>query len=320
MTHYQYPQQSRTERAQLGTPVVQSPQPTSFSQPVAKPQVTGQLAQQPPFSGATVQAGTAQPSQQGAAEYTRQPTPPAQKAASPQSQHLQLEGPSAQRQPQVQPVAQQTQPVTPQVVQPQQVTAPSTQELAQPAVSTQQQLPARAEWAKQPTAQSVQSVPAQQTGAVQAAGSQAASGAQTGSGGQAAGQAQPTGFEQTMSAMPESQFEQQAETSPAKGIPNVGIYETTDELVVFADVPGVNSEDIELVGNENSVTLVANRGEPSVTDGKVIQRECAEELERTIPLPARAEIDEAEATVEDGVVRITLPKNEDVREKRIGIQ
>lgn len=320
MSHYQYTQQPWTERAQLGTRAVQSTQPTGFSQPVQETQVPGRFVQQPSFAATTGDFETQQ-FRQETGQYVGQPAQQAQTFAPAQIEPQQV----ATQEPQ-------------QLAQPQvtarQVDVPAGQRLVQPAVSSQ--LPARSATAQQapfrsdvqfttgieqPMSQSAQTVPAQRTRGVQMAGGQVPGGVQTASGGQAPVRAQPAAGGQTMAAPPEAQIEQESEvTSLTQGMPAVDIYETPDELVIFADVPGCTPEDVELLGNESSVTLVAKRGEPSITNGKSIQRECAEEFERTIPLPARADIEEAEASVEDGVVRTTLPKSEDHREKRIGIQ
>lgn len=336
MTNYQYPQQL-TGQPQLGTPAVQSARQTGFSQPVRESPSTGRLQQQPSVAGTARTVETGQPTQQATGQFVGQPTqqqfsaprgePQAvQSFAEPQLQPRQFEAPTAQRV--AQPVAQ------PQV-QPRQVDAPTPQRPTQFAGSIPQR-PAATELSAQqvPLGTGLQQVPAgiqqpaaesggmltlQQGAPTQVAGSQAPSGVQFAGGGQATAVAQPTGGQQAM-AVPE-EVEQQADLqSLAKGMPAVDIYETPDELAIFADVPGCEPENIELVGNESSVTLVAERGESPMTDAKNIQRECVEQFERTLPLPARADIDEAEATVENGVCRITLPKNEDDREKRIGFQ
>lgn len=339
MTNYQYPQQL-TGQAQLGTPAVPSVRQTGFSQPIRESPSTGRLPQQPSVAGTARTVETGQPTRQATAQNVGQPTqqqfgaspiePQAvQGFAEPQLQPRQFEAPTAQR------VAR---PVTQSQAQLRQVEAPTSQRLTQPTASTRQrfagtelsgqqvplgtgvqQFPAGV-GVQQPTTESSRTLPFQQA-PMQAAASQAPSGVQFAGGAQTAGVTQPTGGQQAMAVPEEFGVEQQAELqSLAKGMPAVDIYEKTDELVIFADVPGCEPENIELVGNENSVTLVAERGESPMTDAKNVQRECVKQFERTLPLPARADIDEAEATVENGVCRITLPKNEDDREKRIGFQ
>lgn len=119
------------------------------------------------------------------------------------------------------------------------------------------------------------------------------------------------------------QFGGQTEGEAAPGLagmPSVDVYETTEEIVVHTDVPGCSSEDVDIRCNANSVTINAERSDRAPGDASVVQLERPTQLERTFALPSRAEIDEAEATVEDGECEITLPKAEEAKEKRIGIQ
>lgn len=105
-----------------------------------------------------------------------------------------------------------------------------------------------------------------------------------------------------------------------RGIPSVDILETPDEIRVFADVPGYDSDDVEVLCDDSTLTILARRDTEEEEDATWIQRERATEIQREFQLPARALVDEAEATCENGVCTITLPKSEEGRQKRIGFQ
>lgn len=105
------------------------------------------------------------------------------------------------------------------------------------------------------------------------------------------------------------------------GTPNVDIFETPDEVTIYADVPGSKSDELEILANDNSITLLASReDEDFEEDADLVLQERPSEFKRSITLPAVADIDAAEATHEDGTCKITLPKREDARQKRIGFQ
>lgn len=105
-----------------------------------------------------------------------------------------------------------------------------------------------------------------------------------------------------------------------RGIIAVDIMETPDELRVYADVPGFDPDDVEVLCDDSTLTLLATRNVEDEDEASWIQRERPTEIQRELQLPARAVVDEAEATIEDGVCTITLPKSEEGRQKRIGFQ
>lgn len=291
MQPHQYPQQPWTESSRPNIEV-QTPQPARFQQPVAERQFSEPQRQQPQFQQATETTQAGHPGD------------------------LQFQGPSTQQPQQPQPQSAQSQFVQPQPVQPQsQLQSP--QQFAPERVSQQRQPAAQLPQTQQPTGRLGGSAPVLWADEGQMAGKALMAGQ--------AKTAGAAGTEQQMagagSAQTVTQPEQQAETAQLKrGVPSVDVHETPDEIVVYADVPGCTPDDVELLGNQNSITLVAKRVDPSLKNAKTIQRERVDEVERTIPLPVSADVEEAEATVEAGVCRITLPKDEEERKKRIGIQ
>lgn len=144
---------------------------------------------------------------------------------------------------------------------------------------------------------------------------------------QAAGQAvqQPTSgaTEATQSGemgVQQGMQSQESATAELRGIPSVDILETPDEIRVFADVPGYEPDDVEVLCDDSTLTILARRDTEEEEDTTWIQRERATEMQREFQLPARALVDEAEAACENGICTITLPKSEEGRQKRIGFQ
>ena len=105
-------------------------------------------------------------------------------------------------------------------------------------------------------------------------------------------------------------------------MPAVDMYQTDNEVVVKAAIPGVKTDDVQI-----NVT-----GEVLTIKGEVKEKEEVKEkayhlreqrwgmFERTLPLPMDVIADKAKAEFENGVLTITLPKAEEVRPKTITIK
>ena len=103
--------------------------------------------------------------------------------------------------------------------------------------------------------------------------------------------------------------------------PAVDMYETKDELVVTAELPGLNEKDIHL-----SITgdMLSIRGERQWNQ-EVKQESYYRgerwygKFERTLPLPMPVQADKVTASYRDGVLTIKLPKVEEIKSKEIKI-
>ncbi len=94
------------------------------------------------------------------------------------------------------------------------------------------------------------------------------------------------------------------------GEPKVDIIQNETEVVVKADVPGVNKEDINVTVTEDSITI---RGETkSDYEEKKENYFHAERFygtySRTLPLPTLVAREKATAKFQDGVLTVTIPK------------
>ncbi|MFQ5830950.1 MAG: Hsp20/alpha crystallin family protein, partial [Candidatus Methylomirabilia bacterium] len=103
--------------------------------------------------------------------------------------------------------------------------------------------------------------------------------------------------------------------------PVVDLYESNDELVVSAELPGVKEKEIQVTLTGDLLTI---RGE------RTQKREVREEhyhrlervfgkFERNIPLPIPVRSDKVKATYRDGVLEIRLPKTEEAKPRAIKV-
>jgi HSP20 family protein len=92
----------------------------------------------------------------------------------------------------------------------------------------------------------------------------------------------------------------------------VDVVDDGDAYVVTADLPGFDRSDIEVTLANRRLELSAERETESEEEGPdYVRRERRRgSLRRTVPLPERVDADGTEATYENGVLTVTLPKHE----------
>ena len=101
----------------------------------------------------------------------------------------------------------------------------------------------------------------------------------------------------------------------------VDLYETGDEVVVKASLPGVKPEDIDVSVVGNILTL---KGESKEEHEEQAQNYYRRERRsgtfvRQLQLPSEVDSDKANATFEHGVLRLSLPKAESMKPKQIKV-
>jgi len=102
----------------------------------------------------------------------------------------------------------------------------------------------------------------------------------------------------------------------------VDMYETPEEVVVKASLPGVNPEDVDVSVVGDVLTIKAeSKAEEEAKDANYIYRERRYGVfSRSLRLPTNVQSDKATAEYANGVLTLTLPKAEEVKPKRIKIK
>jgi HSP20 family protein len=103
--------------------------------------------------------------------------------------------------------------------------------------------------------------------------------------------------------------------------PAIDVHETPDDIVVSAVMPGVKPDDVEITMTGQSLTLRGElKADEEVSRDQYLYRERRYgSFSRSIQLPVRVEGDHAEATFTDGVLRLRIPKAEEVKPRQIRI-
>ena len=104
--------------------------------------------------------------------------------------------------------------------------------------------------------------------------------------------------------------------------PAIDMYQTDDEIVVKASLPGVKADEVQINITGEILTL---KGETKQVEEKKDKAWHMREqrwgaFERAIALPTEVVADKAKAEFENGILTITLPKAEEVKPKIINIK
>jgi HSP20 family protein len=112
-----------------------------------------------------------------------------------------------------------------------------------------------------------------------------------------------------------------AGNGPTVGSMPLDVRTDADSLTIEASLPGIRPEDVEITVEGGTVTLSASSQEEHTEDeGSYLLREIRRgAVTRSIALPEGLEADRASATFENGLLRLRIPRAEQVKPHRITI-
>ncbi len=101
--------------------------------------------------------------------------------------------------------------------------------------------------------------------------------------------------------------------------PSVDIFENDDEILLYADMPGVEKDAIAINLENGSLTINGHR--TVAGDGEAQFEEFGEvEYERAFSVPQGIDINKVKANMNNGVLSLHLPKSEAVKPRQIEVQ
>lgn len=105
------------------------------------------------------------------------------------------------------------------------------------------------------------------------------------------------------------------------GAPAVDMYQTDDEIVVKATVPGVKPEELNITVTGDALTIRGEIKEDSERSGATyhVRERRYGSFARTLALPLAVVADKAKADFENGILTLTLPKAEELKPKTITV-
>ena len=101
----------------------------------------------------------------------------------------------------------------------------------------------------------------------------------------------------------------------------VDVYQDKDNLVVRAAVPGVKPEDMDITLADGTLTISGERkSEGEVKDEDYIRPEYRTgSFTRSLALPRGLDTGKAEASYDNGILTVTIPKSEESKHKSLKI-
>jgi HSP20 family protein len=96
----------------------------------------------------------------------------------------------------------------------------------------------------------------------------------------------------------------------AVGWPNVELNERDRELVLTAELPGMNEQDIEVLNDNDSLVLRGERRDVHEDEARRYSECYYGRFERRIPIDAEVDWENVKAEFRDGLLQVTLPKTQ----------
>jgi len=104
--------------------------------------------------------------------------------------------------------------------------------------------------------------------------------------------------------------------------PAIDMYQTDDEIVVKASLPGIKADEVQINITGDVLTLKGEVKHEEEKNDKAwhIREQRWGSFQRSVTLPTNVVSDKAQAEFENGILTITLPKAEEVKPKTITVK
>jgi HSP20 family protein len=104
-------------------------------------------------------------------------------------------------------------------------------------------------------------------------------------------------------------------------VPALDIAEDSDSVTLTAELPGMSKDDLEVSIEDGVLTLRGEKKEEQTSEGKNFHRVERRygRFERRIQLPQNVDTEKIEATFQDGVLKLTMPKAAAAKARQIKI-
>jgi HSP20 family protein len=102
--------------------------------------------------------------------------------------------------------------------------------------------------------------------------------------------------------------------------PALDVYEDKDQFTVIAELPGFKKEQVEISLHQGALTISGERKQETQGKEEGLRSErYFGRFQRTVTLPAEVKAEQVRANLQDGLLRIELPKAEEAKPKQIEV-
>jgi len=106
------------------------------------------------------------------------------------------------------------------------------------------------------------------------------------------------------------------------GLPMVDMYQTDDEIVVKATMPGLDPKDLDIQITGDTLTISGEVKKEEVEEGAKyhLREHRFQSFSRSLTLPTAVVADKADAEMKNGVLTLKMPKAEESKPKVISVK
>jgi HSP20 family protein len=102
--------------------------------------------------------------------------------------------------------------------------------------------------------------------------------------------------------------------------PALDVYEDKDQFTVVAELPGFKKDQVEISLHQGALTISGERKPESQGKDEGLRSErYFGRFQRTVTLPAEVNAEGVRASLQDGILKIELPKAEEAKPKQIEV-
>lgn len=105
-------------------------------------------------------------------------------------------------------------------------------------------------------------------------------------------------------------------------LPAVDVEQTADAMILKLDLPGIDRDKIAIETHDGTLIISGEREEERNErhEGYVVRERSSGSFARSFTLPPRAKVDEITASIEGGVLEVTVPRPTDEQPTRIPVR
>jgi HSP20 family protein len=113
-----------------------------------------------------------------------------------------------------------------------------------------------------------------------------------------------------------------ADGGRARMAPSVDLFETENDVVIKAALPGIKPEEVDINVTGEMITIKGETRDQTETQEKAyhIREHRWGRFERSVSLPTAIVADKAKAEFENGILTVTLPKADEVKPRTITVR
>src|SRR6202047_4778746 len=101
--------------------------------------------------------------------------------------------------------------------------------------------------------------------------------------------------------------------------PAVDVYQDKEQFTVYAELPGLKKEEIEISLHDDTLTISGERKREESTEQEFLTERSYGKFQRSLTLPSAVDAEAVKANYKNGLLQVVLPKAEQTKPKQIEV-